>query len=110
MKKKIKIHGISIRVEAVNEDDYVSLTDIARQSERRPREVINDWIRNSQTLIFLEEWEKLHNPHFKGGQMPPFRLEAQKNRKAISPKAFIQKTNAVGLISYAGRHGGTLCS
>lgn len=107
MKKEIKIKDLIITIEEVDQQDYISLTDIAKQSERRPREVINDWLRNSQTLLFLEEWEKIHNPDFKGGHMPPFRLEAQKNRKAISPKSYIEKTGAIGIVSFAGKYGGT---
>jgi len=107
MKKEIKIKDLIITVEEVGDQDYVSLTDIAKQSERRSGDVIRDWLRNSQTLIFLEEWEKIHNPNFKGGHMPTFRLEAQKNRKLITPQRFIEETKSIGLVSISGRYGGT---
>ena len=106
MKPIIEIKGLKIHTKSVNEEDYISLTDIAKQSERRPRDVIRDWIRNAQTIDFLEEWEKLHNPSFKGGQMHPFREMARSNRKLVSPKKFIEITDAIGLKTIAGRYGG----
>ena len=105
--KTISIEGFSIHVSKIDRQDYVSLTDIANQTERRAGDVIRDWMRNANTLIFLEKWEQLHNPDFKGGQMHTFRFEAVDNRKVITPQTYIERTGARGLISKSGRGGGT---
>lgn len=107
-KQKITVEGLSIAVERVEGVDYVSLTDIAKQTERSPAESIRDWLRNSSTLLFLETWETLHNPDFKVGQMHQFRNDAADNRKKVSPQRYVEETSAVGIISKSGRYGGTL--
>lgn len=107
MKKEIEINGLIISMETVQDDDYISLTDIASDAERKPAYIIRDWLRNGKTLLFLEEWEKLHNPDFKVAQMHHFRLQAQSSRSSISPSAYIEQTNAIGLLNKSGRGGGT---
>lgn len=104
---QLTIDGITVNIEKTNESDFISLTDIAKQTERRAGEVIRDWLRNSSTLLFLEAWENMHNPDFKGGYMPTFRLEAQEKRKEVTPQRYINATNAMGLVSKSGRYGGT---
>lgn len=106
-KKSIKVQGLKISIKAVEKEDFVSLTDIARQSERPSHELIKDWLRNKNTLLFLEAWETLHNPDFKQGQMPLFIKKAADNRKSITPKLFIETLNAIGITSTQGRYGGT---
>ncbi len=106
MEGKIEVQGLLINIEKAHESDYIAITDIAKRSERRPGEVIRDWLRNTDTMLFLEAWEKLHNPNFNGAQMLTFRLEAQKNRNSISPQNYIERTNAIGLLSKSGRYGG----
>ncbi len=109
-KQKITVEGLSIALERVEGVDYVSLTDIAKQTERSPAESIRDWLRNSSTLLFLETWETLHNPNFKVGQMHQFRNDASDNRKTVSPQRYIEETGAIGIISKSGRYGGTLAN
>lgn len=107
-KKKIKVQGLEIQIENIHEDDYISLTDIAKKTKNsKPAFTILNWIRNQNTLLYLETWEQVHNPNFKVVQMHNFRLEAADNRSDISPKNFIKKTSAIGLISKRGRYGGT---
>ncbi|MFK7983698.1 MAG: KilA-N domain-containing protein [Saprospiraceae bacterium] len=104
-KKKIKVDGLEIRI---NQNDYVSLTDIAkRSSDREPSSLIQGWLRNQNTLIFLETWEALHNANFKPSQMAGFRLSATENRNLISAQKYIKATEAIGITSKSGRHGGT---
>ena len=104
-KKKIKVDGLEIRI---NQNDYVSLTDIAkRSSDREPSSLIQGWLRNQNTLIFLETWEALHNANFKPSQMAGFRLSATENRNLISAQKYIKETEAIGITSKSGRHGGT---
>jgi hypothetical protein len=64
-------------------------------------------MKNSNTLLFLEAWEKLHNPGFKVHQMEHFRLRASENRYIATPQNFIEETGAIGIISKSGRYGGT---
>jgi len=104
-KKKLKVDGIDIMV---NKDGYISLTDLAkRNSKRVPKDLIRDWIKNQDTLEFLDVWEQVHNENFKGAQMNAFRLYAISNLNVVSPKKYIKETGAIGLISTAGRYGGT---
>lgn len=103
MKKEITTNGLNISVETIQEDDYISLTDIASDAERKPAYIIRDWLRNGKALLFWEEWEKIHNPNFKVAQMLDFRLNLQNARTAISPSAYIKQTNAIGLVTRSGR-------
>lgn len=103
----ITVRGLEIVIERIDSEDYISLTDIAKQTERKPADSIADWLRNSATLLFLQTWEFLHNENFKVGQMHDFRINASDNRKSISPQRYIEETNAIGLISKSGRYGGT---
>ena len=107
-KKKIEIQGLIIRIEEINDSDYVSLTDIAKQRNKsEPRFLIRSWIKNNNTLEFLNEWESLHNENFKRDQMDTFRIESQSNTYVPSIKDFISKTDTIGIQSRSGRYGGT---
>jgi KilA-N domain len=105
--KKIEVHGLEIQIEKIKDEDYISLTDIAKESEKRAAVLISSWMKNSNTLLFLNAWEKLHNPDFKVHQMEYFRLQAAENRYIATPQNYIQETGAIGLISKSGRYGGT---
>ncbi len=107
MAKKLTVQGITIRLEKIDHDNYVSLTDIAKYSEQKPATLINSWMRNSNTLLFLEAWEKVHNPNFKVSRMTDFRLTAQDKRYSVSTQKYIEATGAIGLIAKSGRYGGT---
>lgn len=105
----LEVEGLNISIEKVRDEDYVSLTDIAKQSKvQKPAYTILNWLRTQSTLLYLETWEKVHNPDFKVVQMHNFRLAANDNRANVSPKSYIKATNAIGIISKAGRYGGTL--
>ncbi|MEN0047685.1 MAG: KilA-N domain-containing protein [Bacteroidota bacterium] len=107
-KKKIKVQKLEIRIEKIKENDFVSLTDIAKQSEKETRFLIMSWLKNRSTLEFLETWERLHNPDFiKGDQMVTFRDSYLQNRNILTPQTWISETNATGIISKSGRGGGT---
>lgn len=106
-KQSIEVQGLTIFIDRIDDNDFVSLTDIAKRTERTPKDVIRDWIRNRGTLLFLETWEKVHNPDFKGVQMRSFKELADDNRALISPQRYIETTGAIGLISKSGRYGGT---
>ncbi len=106
-KHKIEVEGLYISIEKNDAGDYVSLTDIAKKSERKAGLIIIDWLRNRSTLRFLEAWETTHNPSFKVMQMRNFKELADDSRVAITPQRFIEETGAMGMTSKAGRYGGT---
>ncbi len=104
---RIEVQGITIRLEAIDEKDYVSLTDIAKKFNEKPSNLLISWLKNGSTLLFLEAWEKAFNPNFKLHQMVEFKALSIDNRSKISIQSFIKSTNAIGLISKPGRYGGT---
>ncbi len=106
-KKKIEVQGIEIRLEPIQEMDYVSLTDIAKKNSEDHKYVVINWMKNANTLDFLEEWEQVHNPDFKVVQMDNFRKMHRKNRYIATPKKWVEATGAIGIVSRAGRYGGT---
>lgn len=105
---KITVKGIDIGLYYQNEQDYISLTDIARhQDSQNTDDLIRNWIRNRNTIEFLGIWELLYNPDFKPVEFDGFRKQAGLNSFSMSPKQWIKKTNAIGIISKSGRYGGT---
>lgn len=104
----IKADGVNIRISSTKESDYISLTDIAkRQNNELPADVIKNWIRSRNTIEFLGLWETLNNPSFKLVEFDQFRNSAGLNSFVLSPQKWIDKTNAIGIISKSGRYGGT---
>jgi len=105
---KIKVLDQDITLYSMEEEDYISLTDIARFKNReRTDDLIRNWLRNRNTLEFLGIWEYLNNPDFNPVEFDGIKMQAGLNSFTLTPKQWIQKTNAVGLISKAGRYGGT---
>ena len=94
-------------ISAIGEDDYISLTDIARYRSDEPKDVVKNWLRSKATIEFLGLWEELNNPNFKGVEFDSFRNEAGANAFTLSPQKWIEATNAIGIISKSGRYGGT---
>lgn len=109
MKATINAKGTEITVLSKgDENDFISLTDIARyKNPDEPKDVVKNWMRSRSTIEFLGLWEQLNNPDFKGVEFDHFINEAGYNSFTLSPKKWIQTTNAVGLISKSGRYGGT---
>jgi hypothetical protein len=98
----------TIRVQRIEHDDYISLTDIAKyKSQDTPADIIKNWLRARSTIDLLGLWEKLNNPDFKLVEFDQFRFEAGENAFVLSPKKWIESTRAIGLISKSGRYGGT---
>ncbi|WP_282806536.1 KilA-N domain-containing protein [Clostridium tetani] len=108
-KLKIKAQGHEISVIAYeNQDDFISLTDIAKQKNPNdPRYIIQNWMRNRNTLEFIGLWEQMHNPSFNRVEFDTFRNSAGLNSFSITPKQWIESTSAIGIVSKAGRYGGT---
>lgn len=91
-KKKINVEGFEITILVGDKADYISLTDIAKQSADEPRFTIRSWMRNNSTLAYLDEWESVHNPDFKRGEAATFRLNATNNSFSASVTAWIEAT------------------
>lgn len=89
------------------ENDYISLTDIARYKSDAPDDVIKNWLRRKDIIEFLGLWEMLHNDNFKPVEFNGLKKEAGANAFTMSPKKWIEHTNAIGIVSKSGRYGGT---
>ena len=106
--KKIEVQGTEITIFSHAKDEYISVTDIARfKDPKRTDYIIQNWMRNRNTIEFLGIWERLNNPDFKPIEFDGFRNQAGLNSFILTPKQWIEKTNAIGIISKAGRYGGT---
>lgn len=106
--KTINVKGTEITVYLNDQTDYISLTDIARYKDlERTETIIQNRIRNRNTIELLGFWEQLYNPDFKHIEFDVFRKQAGLNSFTLNPKQWIEKTNSIGIISKAGRYGGT---
>ena len=104
---KINVNDTPVTVIYHNDNDYISLTDIAKYKSNEPAAVISNWMRNRNTIEYLGIWESLYNPNFNPIEFDGFRKEAGLNAFTLSPQKWIIATNAIGIISKAGRYGGT---
>ena len=108
IKDTIHANGIDIGIYTQDfENEFISLTDIARYKSDDPTAVIQNWMRNRDVIEFLGLWERLHNPYFKPLEFEGFRKQAGANAFTMSPKKWIEATNAIGIVSKSGRYGGT---
>jgi hypothetical protein len=106
--KSILVKGIPISTYKVENEDFISLTDIARKkNSEEPKDVVKNWMRSRTTIEFLGIWEQLNNPNFKGVEFDAFLFEAGDNAFTLSPSKWIAATNAKGIISKQGNNGGT---
>lgn len=107
---KINANGTEISVMNLDhlQDDYLCLTDLARRKNPyEPKDVVKNWLRLRSTIEFLGLWEQLYNPQFKGVEFDTFKNEAGSNAFTLTPQRWIEKTNAIGIVSRSGRGGGT---
>ena len=108
IKETIHAKGFDIGIYTTDfKNEYISLTDIARYKSDEPNDVIKNWMRNKDTIAFLGLWESLHNPDFKPVEFDGFKKESGFNSFTMSPIKWIDGVNAKGIISKAGRYGGT---
>lgn len=108
MRRTFTVLGTEITINTINQENYISLSDIAkRSSTNKPAVTIQSWLKNQSTLTFLKTWELVHNEHFKVSQMANFRELATDNRSSITVKKFVEQTNAIGITAKPGRNGGT---
>jgi len=107
-KTTIAVKGNLVTVITQNEGDYLSLTDIARYRDaERTDYIIQNWLRNRNTIEFLGIWERLNNPGFNPIEFDGFRKQAGLNSFTLTAKQWIKKTGAIGLVSKPGRYGGS---
>ena len=106
---KITVQNTPITVLSVEEQDYISLTDMAtaKEGDNRSADIIKNWLRNRYTIEFLGTWEVIHNPNFKVVEFDHFRMSAGLPSFVLSASEWIERTNAVGIIVKKGRYGGT---
>lgn len=106
--KKINVQGLDIVLYEDNKEDFISLTDIARfKDAEHTDDIVKNWMRNRNTIELLGFWETIYNPNFKPVEFDGFRKQAGLNSFVMTPKRWIESTNAIGIISKAGRYGGT---
>jgi hypothetical protein len=103
-KATINVQGTAISILSHKEDDYICLTDMANKFGGD--DLIYNWMRNRNTVEFLGIWEQIHNPDFKGVEFDTFKKEAGLNSFSLTPKKWVEATNAIGIQSRAGRYGG----
>ena len=103
--KKLVVQETEIRIVSVNDEDYISLTDMLKAKDGDF--FISDWLRNRNTVEFLGIWERIHNPNFNYGEFAIIKSQSGLNNYKISAKEWASQTNAIGLVAKTGRYGGT---
>ena len=110
MSQKATIHAKGLKIGIYTNDfenEFISLTDIARYKSDDPNDAIRSWMKSKETIAFLGLWEKIHNPDFKPVEFEGFRNEAGYHAFSMSPQKWIDGVNAIGIVSRSGRYGGT---
>ncbi len=103
---KLNIDGTEIQVLQIEEDGYISLTDMVRKIDNGPA-LIEKWLRNKNTIEFLGIWEEMYNEDFDINAYDEIMQEAGLNRFIMSVKQWVTRTNSKGIVAKAGRYGGT---
>jgi len=103
---KINVEGFEISIIAIDDKDYISLTDMVRNIENGLA-LIEKWLRNKNTIEFLGIWEEMYNPDFNSLEFEGIKNEAGLNRFVLLVKQWVEKTNSIGIVAKAGRYGGT---
>jgi len=103
--EKMTVQGIDVSVTKVKDEDYISLTDMLKAKDGEY--FVSSWFRNRNTIEFIGIWEKVNNPNFNYVEFDIIKSQAGLNSFRLSIKEWIEKTNAIGFISQAGRYGGT---
>jgi hypothetical protein len=107
-KSKIEVQGFEITIISGNSDDFISLTDIARQRDsERSDYILQNWLRNRSTIEFIGLWEQLNNLNFNSIEFDGIKNVSGSNSFSLTPKRWIETTNAIGIVSKTGRYGGT---
>ena len=105
-KASIEVQGVAIAILSKAQGDFISLTDMVRNFDGGSA-LIEQWLRNKDTVLFLGVWECIHNPGFNSLEFDGIKAEAGRNSFYLSAKKWIELTGAQGLVASAGRYGGT---
>ncbi|MBU6197709.1 MAG: KilA-N domain-containing protein [Cyanobacteria bacterium REEB446] len=105
-KSTIDVQGTAVTVLSKEQDDYISLTDMVKNFDGGSA-LIEQWLKNKDTVLFLGVWEQINNPAFNSLEFEGIKSEAGRNSFFLSAKKWIETTNAKGLMASAGRYGGT---
>jgi hypothetical protein len=107
-RKTIQVKETAISIFQGEQSDFISLTDIANHKDAANTDsIIQNWLRNRNTIELLGFWELMYNPDFKPLEFEGFKKQAGLNSFVMTPKKWIETTNAIGIISKSGRYGGT---
>ena len=105
-KQTIKVESFEIVLYSQDSEDYISLTDMARfKNAETTGLVISHWLSTRYTIEFMGLWEKMNNPIFNVTEFRNIKNESGSNGFVLSSRQWIEKTNAVGIISKPGRYG-----
>ena len=106
---KITVQQTDVTIVTFNEQDYISLTDMAnaKESVSRAADIIKNWLRNRYSLEFMGTWEMIHNPNFKVVEFDHFKSQAGLPSFVMSVSEWIEKTSAIGIFVKKGKYGGT---
>ena len=102
----INVKGSAVTVATHHDQDYISLTDMVKHFDGGSA-LIEQWLKNKDTVLFLGVWEQLNNPGFNSLEFEGIRNEAGRNSFFLSAKKWADATDAIGLHARAGRYGGT---
>jgi len=102
----IEVQGTPVKIQSVGDQDYICLTDMVSGFEGKGA-LIENWLKNKDTILFLGIWEQINNPDFNSLEFEGIKNEAGRNSFYLSAKKWATATQAIGLIAKAGRYGGT---
>jgi len=106
--KKINVNGANIVLYTKNGDEFISITDITRyRDSKRSDYILQNWLRNRSTIEFIGLWELFNNPSFNSIEFDGIKNMAGSNSFSLTPRRWIETTNAIGIVSKTGRYGGT---
>ena len=103
----LTVQGIEIKFYTIRDEDYISLTDMARKFNEKTDVLIGNWLRNRNTVEFLGLWEELNNTDFNPLEFEGIKIKTGLNSFVLSVSEWVGKTNAIGIRGKAGRYGGT---
>jgi hypothetical protein len=96
IKTKLKVNELEIVLYSEKDEEFISLTDMAKfRDSQRTNYIIQNWMRTRSTIEFIGLWEQLHNPNFKSIEFDAFKNEAGSNSFTLTPKKWIEATNAI---------------
>ena len=106
--KEVSVQGVNVRYSTFSEEDYICLTDIAKaKNPIHSGQIINNWLRTNAAISYLGLWETLYNPNFNVIEFEYFRNKSGENAFVLTAQDWVDKTNAIGIVSKSGRYGGT---